>query len=58
MEQIGGEGEGRRTSVAEVTAASVVGTVIEWYDFFIFAAAALVFPALFQVPPTCERRAK
>ena len=48
MERLGGEHEGRRTSVTEVTLASVVGTVIEWYDFFIYgAAAAIVFPALF-----------
>ncbi len=48
MERLGGEHEGRRTSVREATLASVVGTVIEWYDFFIYgAAAALVFPALF-----------
>jgi metabolite-proton symporter len=31
-----------------VIGASVIGTIMEWYDFFIFAAAAaLVFPALF-----------
>ena len=48
MERLGGEHQGRRTSIREVTLASIVGTIIEWYDFFIFAAAAaLVFPALF-----------
>jgi len=48
VEQIGGESEGRRTSIREVVAASVVGTVIEWYDFFIYgAAAAVVFNELF-----------
>ena len=48
MERIGGEGEGQRTSLWQVIGASVIGTVMEWYDFFIFAAAAaLVFPALF-----------
>ena len=48
MEQIGGEREGRRTSLREVIWASVVGTVIEWYDFFIYgAAAAVVFNKLF-----------
>jgi len=48
MEQIGGENAGQRTSLWQVIGASVIGTVMEWYDFFIFAAAAaLVFPALF-----------
>jgi MFS family permease len=48
MEQIGGEREGRRASLREVIWASVVGTVIEWYDFFIYgAAAAVVFNKLF-----------
>lgn len=48
MERIGGEGEGQRTSLWQVIGASVIGTVMEWYDFFIYAAAAaLVFPALF-----------
>lgn len=48
MENLGGEHEGRRVSVKEVTLASIVGTVIEWYDFFIYAAAAaVVFNKLF-----------
>jgi MFS transporter, MHS family, shikimate and dehydroshikimate transport protein len=48
MEQIGGEDAGQRTSLWQVIGASVIGTIMEWYDFFIFAAAAaLVFPALF-----------
>src|SRR5215211_7349019 len=48
MEQLGGEHEGQRTSLPQVIGASVVGTVMEWYDFFIYAAAAaLVFNKLF-----------
>ncbi len=48
MQRIGGEDEGQRTSIVQVSAASVVGTVIEWYDFFIYgAAAAVVFNELF-----------
>jgi MHS family shikimate/dehydroshikimate transporter-like MFS transporter len=48
MEQIGGEDVGQRTTLSQVIGASVVGTVMEWYDFFIYgAAAALVFNELF-----------
>src|SRR3712207_7950932 len=48
MEQIGGEEVGQRASLWQVIGASVIGTIMEWYDFFIYAAAAaLVFPALF-----------
>ena len=48
MEQLGGEHEGQSTSLWQVIGASVVGTVMEWYDFFIYgAAAALVFNQLF-----------
>jgi MFS family permease len=37
----------RRDEVIKVAAASFVGTYIEWYDYFIFgAAAALIFPKL------------
>jgi MHS family shikimate/dehydroshikimate transporter-like MFS transporter len=36
------------TSIVQVATASLIGTSIEWYDFFIFGtAAALVFPKLF-----------
>src|ERR1700750_1668814 len=51
------EGAGRATSVDEAgrnrqirlaAVASVVGTSIEWYDFFLYGtAAATVFPAVF-----------
>src|SRR5262249_14440665 len=37
-----------RRALAEAGIASTVGTTIEWYDFFLYrAAAALVFPKLF-----------
>ena len=39
---------GQTSSIKKVAAASLIGTAIEWYDFFIYGtAAALVFPALF-----------
>ncbi|MET3811261.1 MFS transporter [Arthrobacter sp. UYEF3] len=38
----------RAQAVRRATIASVVGTTIEWYDFFLYGtAAALVFPQLF-----------
>src|SRR6476620_5124448 len=38
----------RAQAVRRATLASVVGTTIEWYDFFLYGtAAALVFPQLF-----------
>ncbi|GAB3273138.1 MFS transporter [Sinomonas notoginsengisoli] len=38
----------REQAVKRATYASVVGTTIEWYDFFLYGtAAALVFPQLF-----------
>ncbi|SFM60392.1 Predicted arabinose efflux permease, MFS family [Pseudonocardia ammonioxydans] len=43
-----GETTHRKTTARKVTVASLVGTTIEWYEFFIYGtAAALVFPALF-----------
>ncbi|MGH3589309.1 MAG: MFS transporter, partial [Pseudonocardia sp.] len=34
--------------IKKIATASLVGTAIEWYDFFVYgAAAALVFPTLF-----------
>lgn len=36
------------TSARTVLAASLIGTTVEWYDFFLYATAAgLVFPSLF-----------
>ncbi|WP_330177096.1 MHS family MFS transporter [Streptomyces sp. NBC_01498] len=38
----------RRTGIGRIVAASLVGTTIEWYDFFLYgSAAALVFNTLF-----------
>ena len=37
-----------RTSIVKVVFASLVGTAVEWYDFFLYgSAAALVFGTLF-----------
>ena len=37
-----------RTRIGRIVAASLVGTTIEWYDFFLYgSAAALVFNTLF-----------
>ena len=48
MESLGGEDTGQRASVRQVVFASLIGTTIEWYDFFVYGtAAALVFNQLF-----------
>ncbi len=48
MERLGGEDVGQRATVRQVVLASLIGTTIEWYDFFIYGtAAALVFNQLF-----------
>ena len=40
--------EAGKTSLRRVIAASLIGTTIEWYDFFLYGtAAALVFDKLF-----------
>ena len=39
---------GSGTNIVKVVAASMAGTTVEWYDFFLYGvAAALVFPAVF-----------
>ncbi|MDQ3566602.1 MAG: MHS family MFS transporter [Actinomycetota bacterium] len=48
MENVGGEEQGRTASIRQVAAASLLGTTIEWYDFFIYVtAASFVFNQLF-----------
>jgi metabolite-proton symporter len=42
------ENAGKRRSLARIVSASLIGTTIEWYDFFLYgSAAALVFNTLF-----------
>jgi metabolite-proton symporter len=42
------ESKGQRSSLTRVIASSLIGTTIEWYDFFLYgSAAALVFNKLF-----------
>ena len=48
MEPFGEKALGQRVSIRQVAFASLVGTTIEWYDFFLYGTAtALVFPRLF-----------
>jgi MFS transporter, MHS family, shikimate and dehydroshikimate transport protein len=48
MDRLGGEDVGQRTSIRQVAFASMIGTTVEWYDFFLYGtAAALVFNQLF-----------
>ena len=48
MDRLGGEDTGRTASIRQVAAASLLGTTIEWYDFFIYVtAASFVFNQLF-----------
>jgi metabolite-proton symporter len=43
-----GPGDAKRTPIVKVVFASLIGTAVEWYDFFLYgSAAALVFGALF-----------
>jgi len=43
-----GDDAGRRRQIRLAAGASIVGTSIEWYDFFLYGtAAAIVFPAVF-----------
>jgi MFS transporter, MHS family, shikimate and dehydroshikimate transport protein len=44
VERNGGEGREQTDSIKKVAAASLLGTTIEWYDFFLYViAASLVF---------------
>jgi MFS transporter, MHS family, shikimate and dehydroshikimate transport protein len=48
MDRLGGEDEGQQASIRQVAFASMIGTTVEWYDFFLYGtAAALVFNQLF-----------
>lgn len=48
MAEVSGEQAGQTNSITTVSIASLVGTTVEWYDFFIYGtAAALVLNQLF-----------
>jgi MFS transporter, MHS family, shikimate and dehydroshikimate transport protein len=48
IEQRGQVGVGTRKTIVQVALASLVGTMIEWYDFYLYGTAtALVFNTLF-----------
>lgn len=48
MQNSGGENVGQTSSMRKVVAASLLGSIMEWYDFFLFGtAAALILNDLF-----------
>ena len=48
MDRLGGERQGNVSSVRQVAVASLVGTALEWYDYFLYGtAAALIFNGLY-----------
>jgi metabolite-proton symporter len=48
IKKVGGEDLGQRPTTGQIAVASLAGTSVEWYDFFVYAtAAALVFDVLF-----------
>lgn len=48
MEKLGGERQGRTSEIKTVATASLIGTTVEWFDFFAYStAAALAFNVLF-----------
>ena len=48
VERLGGEHMGQVSSIRQVAIASLVGTALEWYDYFLYGtAAALIFNQLF-----------
>src|SRR5215212_413617 len=48
MERLGGQDREQTASIRQVAGASLLGTTIEWYDFFLYVtAASLVFNQIF-----------
>lgn len=48
MEERAADGQRRQTSIRQAVSASIVGSVLEWYDFSLYgSAAAIIFGRLF-----------
>ena len=48
--------ENSESNMQKVALTALAGTSIEWYDFFLYgAAAALIFPTAFLVKPLLQQ---
>ena len=51
----GSAGDSSRSSLSLVIVASSLGTVIEWYDFYIFGSLTAVLSLSSSIPPATIR---